>query len=670
MKDNIKDNINNEIKYLRRQNTVSDFVTFLNKKKEINEEAKNSEIINKPLRIDSSSIIRRVMDMKNQFISEKKEKMKNLNKKNEFYKEKNDQINVKIDSAIEKRHENLRKVNEFNNKKKYVHEDILNKTFENRESIKTIVKNIQLENWNKNSKIQSLSKQIIQNVYGNNDKEKNKLTFQNKLRLFDRKINNCEKKEKMKLNIELKNPNLTCKYEIKIYDENQNLIGKSDKLNEKNYFIFDKNLIVDYDFTKDNTIKAIIKKFLSGKKEKIAEKRIFINKIFKTKNYEMCLTNLDENEKISIEYDDNYDEKKEDFIQIYFNNNNDVNDNNKNNVNNGNKNQNEKISYTIQKNGQIIYKSAFCKYNYLKETDKLPIDSLKPKFEISFYNQNFDEKKIEINVDDLKNGFPAPIVLPNTESLNLNIKSEKKEIIPIHKLFKKGLNLKLSIAIDFTGSNGSPRWKDSLHYIDGKEINNYEKAMKSIFKIIFYYTENEDCDVYGFGANVNGRFKQIFNINGKEDPNINGTKNIIDEYRKTVKSVDFSGGSYIAPAINEVNNKIKKNPNKLNYHLLFIITDGAIDDIKKSIDSAIESSKLPLSIVIFGVGDYVNKDMKLLNRENGKIISSKNEELKKDIIQYVHFKDYADDFDKLNEAVLKYIPQQVSDYYYSSNQSI
>ena len=57
--------------------------------------------------------------------------------------------------------------------------------------------------------------------------------------------------------------------------------------------------------------------------------------------------------------------------------------------------------------------------------------------------------------------------------------------------------------------------------------------------------------------------------------------------------------------------------------------------------------------------------MKTLNRENGKIISSKKEELNKDIIQYVHFIDYDKQFDKLKDTVLKYIPQQISDYYSS-----
>ena len=55
--------------------------------------------------------------------------------------------------------------------------------------------------------------------------------------------------------------------------------------------------------------------------------------------------------------------------------------------------------------------------------------------------------------------------------------------------------------------------------------------------------------------------------------------------------------------------------------------------------------------------------MKRLNGENGKLISSKGEVLNKDIVQYVHFNDYAKDLNKLTEAVLKYIPDQISNYY-------
>ena len=64
-----------------------------------------------------------------------------------------------------------------------------------------------------------------------------------------------------------------------------------------------------------------------------------------------------------------------------------------------------------------------------------------------------------------------------------------------------------------------------------------------------------------------------------------------------------------------------------------------------------------------GIGDDVNDDMKTLNGEYGKLISSNGEVLNKDIIQYVHFKDYADDLNKLTETVLKYIPDQMFKYF-------
>ena len=55
--------------------------------------------------------------------------------------------------------------------------------------------------------------------------------------------------------------------------------------------------------------------------------------------------------------------------------------------------------------------------------------------------------------------------------------------------------------------------------------------------------------------------------------------------------------------------------------------------------------------------------MKKLNAENGKFISSNGEELNKDIVQYVHFKDFANNLSKLADEVLKYIPGQITNYF-------
>ena len=94
-----------------------------------------------------------------------------------------------------------------------------------------------------------------------------------------------------------------------------------------------------------------------------------------------------------------------------------------------------------------------------------------------------------------------------------------------------------------------------------------------------------------------------------------------------------------------------------------IISDGYVDDISDIIDSIIESSKIPLSIVIIGVGSDVTSDMKRLNGEDGKLVNRKGESLEKDIVQYVHFNDYNENIEKLTQEVFRYIPQQIKDYF-------
>ena len=264
----------------------------------------------------------------------------------------------------------------------------------------------------------------------------------------------------------------------------------------------------------------------------------------------------------------------------------------------------------------------------------------------------------------MKNGLLEDLNFSNIDNLKIKIFSEETESNSFIKLLKAGLNLDLSIAIDFTSSNGYPKCEDSLHYISNGFINNYEKAMRENIKIISMYNKSNKYNVYGFGAELNGEFKDIFSINGNDDESIIGLENIISKYKETVNSVYFAGPTLFAPVIKEIKRKVEINyDNNFNYNILLIISDGYIHDITETIDTIIEASKFPISFIIIGVGDNVNYDMKRLNGESGKLISSSGEVLNKDIVQYVHYNDYADDLNKLTEAVLKYIPDQISNYY-------
>ena len=64
-----------------------------------------------------------------------------------------------------------------------------------------------------------------------------------------------------------------------------------------------------------------------------------------------------------------------------------------------------------------------------------------------------------------------------------------------------GCEIQLSVAIDFTLSNGHPKEKDSLHYID-TEKNEYLNAIQSVGNILQYYDSDKQIPVLGFGATL------------------------------------------------------------------------------------------------------------------------------------------------------------------------
>ena len=529
--------------------------------------------------------------------------------------------------------------------------EFLENTTENSEFSENNFENIIIKNYNKNIKLLKLNEENINKIFGEKSKE---LSIEQKIHLLDRKINNCQINEKIKLNITMKNPNKEYQYESEIYDDQGKLISKTKQQGDKNEIILSNNSEINYIFTKSKSFKIELLKYNNNNEKMSSTMIIPLKKIFSKNNnegYEEKIEEFTDNELININIDLPEEKKDEKLIELKFNT-------------EQNKEKNAKISYSIQKNDKILFKSAVCKCSNIKNTDIIKISDLEPEFEMSFYNEEYEEKKIKIETEDLKNGITENINLPRIDNLKVTIFSEEKESNKFIKLVNKGLNLDLSIAIDFTGSNGNPENDDSLHKIKDGFINNYEKTIRENNKIISIYNKKDKYDVYGFGAKINGQFKEFFNLNRAEDPSIEGIENIILQYKKAVKDIEFSVGTHFAPIIKEVKRKLELNKDKnLNYNILLIITDGYMDDIKETIDSIIEVSKYPISIIIIGIGEDVTTDMKTLNGENGKLISSKGEELNKDILQYVHFNDFADDLNKLTEEVLKYIPAQVSNYY-------
>eukprot|EP00826_Nyctotherus_ovalis_P056715 TRINITY_DN7715_c0_g1_i5.p1 TRINITY_DN7715_c0_g1~~TRINITY_DN7715_c0_g1_i5.p1 ORF type:complete len:618 (+),score=175.02 TRINITY_DN7715_c0_g1_i5:73-1854(+) len=231
-----------------------------------------------------------------------------------------------------------------------------------------------------------------------------------------------------------------------------------------------------------------------------------------------------------------------------------------------------------------------------------------------------------------------------------------------------GCQISLSIAIDFTASNGYPRSKSSLHYFNPK-TNPYINAIQSIGRVLQEYDSDKNIPVFGFGAQpleVN-RISHCFSLNGNIfDPEVHTINSVMEIYRKNILKLQFSGPTNFSEIIRYIGDTAEwnvNNGNLHNYFVLLILTDGQITDTNDTIDEIVRCSELPMSIIIVGVGNRDFSSMSLLRSGINPVYSKKyNKYVARDIVQFVPFEKYADDPAKLTRETLEGLPNQLVDY--------
>ena len=251
--------------------------------------------------------------------------------------------------------------------------------------------------------------------------------------------------------------------------------------------------------------------------------------------------------------------------------------------------------------------------------------------------------------------------------MKVNSKSKITKDYTFVDYLKAGIEIGLTVAIDFTRSNGDPTNPASLHYIYGNRPSQYERAIKSCGDIVGYYDFDQLYPCFGFGAKINNVPKLLFNLNFKQDPNVSYIDGIIEEYHNAIKKVQLWGPTNFAPIIREMNNIIKEQRHKLKYHILMILTDGIIDDIDDTIDELVEGSFLPLSVIIIGIGNADFSNMIILDADDSPLVNSRGVKAVRDLVQFVPFLKYENYPENLAMEVLEEVPRQIVDYYEQNN---
>lgn len=76
------------------------------------------------------------------------------------------------------------------------------------------------------------------------------------------------------------------------------------------------------------------------------------------------------------------------------------------------------------------------------------------------------------------------------------------------------------------------------------------------------------------------------------------------------------------------------------YFVLLIITDGEITDLDQTRQAIVNASKLPMSIIIVGVGSAEFQAMEFLDGDDGVLKSLSGEPAVRDIVQFVPFRQF------------------------------
>ncbi|XP_012499001.1 PREDICTED: copine-3 [Propithecus coquereli] len=233
-----------------------------------------------------------------------------------------------------------------------------------------------------------------------------------------------------------------------------------------------------------------------------------------------------------------------------------------------------------------------------------------------------------------------------------------------------GCQLNFTVGVDFTGSNGDPRSPDSLHYISPNGVNEYLTAIWSVGLVIQDYDADKMFPAFGFGAQippqwqVSHEFPMNFN---PSNPYCNGIQGIVDAYRACLPQIKLYGPTNFSPIINHVARfaaAATQQQTASQYFVLLIITDGVITDLDETRHAIVNAAKLPMSIIIVGVGGADFSAMEFLDGDGGSLRSPSGEVAIRDIVQFVPFRQFQNaPKEALAQCVLAEVPQQVVGYF-------
>lgn len=229
----------------------------------------------------------------------------------------------------------------------------------------------------------------------------------------------------------------------------------------------------------------------------------------------------------------------------------------------------------------------------------------------------------------------------------------------------------LITGIDFTSSNGNQMHPSSRHFLHSGAPNEYEAAMRTVGNMLASYSSDDRIPAFGFGAKIgpNQQVSHCFPVSTQGDALCQGVDGLIHAYKSTLQMIQLYGPTMFSQLLQKVilmvsyRQKAAQSAGNstLAYTVLLILTDGEISDYDATLEKLIVLSRLPVSVVIIGLGNEDFSKMRLLDSSNGPLRRG-IETASRSFVQFVPYNEFRGDLSLLAEKVLGHIPEQVIGY--------
>lgn len=216
---------------------------------------------------------------------------------------------------------------------------------------------------------------------------------------------------------------------------------------------------------------------------------------------------------------------------------------------------------------------------------------------------------------------------------------------------RSGLQISLLFGVDFGKSL-------SKYHSDASD-NQFLQVLRSIGSSLGTYDSDQRISIYGFGGHPADAGEELWDLGGGEVRGVNG---VLQAYQAAVASAPVcSERKTLSGLLNKVNSQLEILGQTSAYFVLVLLTDGRVEDLEQCRGLIVELSRLPLSIVLVGMGQSSLKDLAGLDSDN-RLLEQDGQLALRDIVQFGSFKTGVDPRVWTLEVVGE-LPQQVTDFY-------